>query len=232
MEHRPDVLVITAKYEEDIAAERAVLFATVHGTSLVTGRAALRKAAEVKGLVEALAACGISENDIGLESVHAHVTSGLLGKSSSATYRLRIRCDQLNALPEVLGAITSAKNAELERLVWRYPESAEAQGQWLKLCIAQANIKAAAAAEALGVRLVGVHRLTEELLEDPDRGARQMGVAIPYAAAPQRARAGVAPDMGFDLTHHKRGGMRVSVEYRVDGFAAPTPSQAPRTDHR
>src|SRR5688572_30809895 len=221
MEHHPDVLVITAKYEEDVSAERAVLFVTVQGTSLVTGRAALRKAAEVRSLVEALEGSGVSESDIGLESVHAHVTSGLLGKSSSATYRLRVRCDQLNALPEVLGAITSAKNAELERLVWRYPESAEQQGHWLKLCIAQANIKAAAAAEALGVRLVGVHRLNEQLLEDPDTGARPMGQAVAFAAA-QRSRASAAPDMGFDLTHHKRGGMRVTVEYRVEGFGAHT----------
>ncbi|HEY6725018.1 MAG TPA: SIMPL domain-containing protein [Polyangiaceae bacterium] len=224
MEHRPDVLVITAKHEADVAAERAVLFLTVHGTSLVTGRAALRKAAEVRSLVEALESCGISESDIGLESVRAHVTSGLLGKSSSATYRLRVRCDQLSALPEVLGAITSAKNAELERLVWRYPESAEQQGHWLTLCIRQANIKAAAAAAALGVRLVGVHRLTEQLLEDADTGIRHAAPVL--LAAPQRTRVSGAPDMGFDLIHHKRGGMHVTVEYRIDGFGAASDGEA------
>jgi len=216
MDYKPDVIVITAKHEEDVSAERAVLFVTVQGTSLVTGRAALRKAAEVRSLVEALESCGISESDIGLEAVHAHVSSGLLGKSSSATYRLRVRCDQLNALPEILGAITSAKNSELDRLVWRYPESAEQQAQWLERCIRQANTKAEAAAAALGVRLVGVHRLTEQLLEDADTGVRPLGVA--QFAAPQRARASAAADMGFDLTHHKRGGMRVTIEYRVEGF--------------
>lgn len=223
MKNEPDVLVITAKCEEDVAAERAVLFVTVQGTSLVTGRAALKKAAEVRSLVEALETCGISESDIGLESVHAHVSSGLLGKSSSATYRLRVRCDELPALPEVLGAITSAKNSELERLVWRYPESTAQQAHWLALCIAQANAKAIAAATALGVRLVGVHRMTEQLLEDPDSGARPLGVSVQFAS-PQRTRA--APDMGFDLTHHKRGGMRVSVEYRVEGFTPPGAANA------
>lgn len=218
MEYNPDVLVITAKHEESISAERAVLFVTVQGASLVTGRAALKKAAEVKSLVEALESCGISESDIGLEGVHAHVSSGILGKSSSATYRLRIRCDQLDALPEVLGAITSAKNSELDQLVWRYPESAEQQAQWLKLCVAQANTKAAAAAAALGVRLVGVHRLTEQLLNDPDSGARPQSLAAEFAG-PRRMRAG--PDMGFDLSHHKRAGMKVSVEYRVEGFGPP-----------
>ena len=216
MENQPDVLVISAKYEEDVSADRAVLFVTVQGTSVVTGRAALNKAREVKSLVDALAGAGIAEGDIGLEGVNAQVSSGLLSKSSSATYRLRVQVNQLDALPEVLGAITSAKNAQLDRLVWRYPESAEQQAHWLELCIAQANTKAAAAAAALGVRLVGVHRLTEQLLGDADLGVFPQAQA-PYGA-PLQAMRSAAPDMGFDLSHHKRGGMTVSVEYRVEGF--------------
>src|SRR5687768_6317369 len=101
----PDVIVITAKHEESISAERAVLFVTVQGTSVFTGRAALKKASEVRGLVEALESCGISESDIGLEGVRAQVSSGILGKYSSATYRLRLQCNQLDVLPDVLGAI-------------------------------------------------------------------------------------------------------------------------------
>ena len=219
MEYNPDVLVITAKHEESVSAERAVLFVTVQGASLVTGRAALKKAKEVKSLVEALETCGVTESDIGLEGVHAQVSSGILGKSSSATYRLRIQCDELDALPDVLGAITSAKNSELDQLVWRYPESAEQQAQWLRLCIAQANTKAEAAAAAMGVRPVGVHRLTEQVLNDPDSKVRQHDATIQFAA-PSIARARSTPDMGFDLSHQKRAGMRVSVEYRVDGFGS------------
>ena len=216
-DYNPDVIVITAKHEESVAAERAVLFVTVQGASLVTGRAGLRKAKEVKSLVEALESCGISESDIGLEAVNAHISSGILGKSSSASYRLRIQCDQLDALPEVLGALTSAKNAELQQLVWRYAESAEEQARWLALCIAQANTKAAAAAAALGVRLVGVHRLTEHLLNDQDSGAHPQSMEVPFA----RALLSATPDMGFDLSHHKSAGMRVSIEYRVEGFGPP-----------
>jgi uncharacterized protein YggE len=220
MENQPDVLVITAKHEDDVSADRAVLFVTVQGTSLVTGRAALSKAREVKSLVDALGTAGIAEGDIGLEGVHAHVSSGLLGKSSSASYRLRVQVHQLDALPEVLGAITAAKNAELDRLVWRYPESAEQQAHWLELCIAQANTKARAAAAALGVRLVGVHRLTEQLLGDTDSGVFPQALQAAYGA-PVTAMRSAAPDMGFDLSHHKRGGMTVSIEYRVEGFSPP-----------
>lgn len=60
--------------------------------------------------------------------------------------------------------------------------------------------------------------MDNQLLEDPDSGARPLAMSVQFAS-PQRTRA--APDVGFDLTHHKRGGMRVSVEYRVDGFSPP-----------
>ena len=46
-----------------------------------------------------------------VEVIHADVSTGILGKSSSATYRLRIRFENLDLLPDALGAITGAKNA-------------------------------------------------------------------------------------------------------------------------
>jgi uncharacterized protein YggE len=215
MEQRQDVIVITARHEEDVSAERAELLVTVQGSSLVTGRAALKKAKEIGKLVEELEKCGITQDDIALEGVRAEVSSGILGKSSSATYRLRIRCGNLEVLPDVLGGITSAKNVRLEAVVWRYPDSAEQQAKWLQACIAQANTKAQAAAAALGARLVGVHRLTELLLEEPDREPSEYA-ALPRAM-PMRSRS-AAIELGFDLSQQKRVGLKVSIEYRLEGF--------------
>jgi uncharacterized protein YggE len=218
MEPRPDVIVIAARHEEEVSADRAELLAVVQGSSLVTGRAALRKAKEVSKLVEELEKCGITSEDIGLEGVQAEVSSGILGRSSSATYRLRIRCVNLEALPDVLGAITSAKNARLEDIVWRYPESVEQQAGWLQACIAQANTKAIAAALALGTSIVGIHRLTERSLDEAvprDPGDARDGRP---SAAPARSRSSV--QLGFELSHHKRTGAQVTIEYRVAGFKA------------
>jgi len=217
VEHaRPDVLVISARHEEDVAADRADVLVTVQGSSLVTGRAALKKAKEVSALVEELERCGVPLEQIHLEAVHAEVSSGLLGSSSSARYRLRIRSDDLERLPEVLGAVTGARNARLEQLVWRYPESAEQQARWLAAAIAWANTKAASAATALGTRVVGIHRLTEQGLEEEGRLVR-------FGGAPglARARASEAVDLGFELGNQKRMGVLVTVEYRVEGFTPP-----------
>jgi len=215
----PDVVVITARHEESVAADRAELLVTVQGSSLVTGRAALKKAKEVRALVEELERVGVSSREIHLLSVQAAVSSGLLSSSSSATYRLRIRCGDLERLPEILGAVTAAKNAHLDQVVWRFPRSAEQQARWLAAAIAWANVKANAAADALGTRVVGIHRLIEEAREEDDRPGRLGGgVMLARARAPSEA-----VDLGFDLGNEKRMGVEVTIQYRVEGFSPPSP---------
>jgi uncharacterized protein YggE len=216
MEQSPDVIVITVSHEEDVVADRAELLVTVQGSSLVTGRAALQKAKEVREILAELDKCGITQEDIGLESVHAQISSGVLGKSSSATYRLLVRCRDLERLPDALGAITSARNATLESVRWRYPDSLEQELRWLEICIAQAHFKAQAAAKALGVRLVGVHRLEEQYL-DMRHGVLSSGARGERDALVRRARV----DLGFELSHQKRSGLKVTVEYLVEGFDPP-----------
>ena len=129
----PGVIVVTAAHEQEVTAEAVHVLVTVQGMSLVTGRAALTQAKEVARLVEALGHAGIESSAVELEGVHLESASGLLGRSSAAVYRLRIRCNWLDPLPDVLGAITAAKNVRLEGLVWRYPDSEEHYARWLTL---------------------------------------------------------------------------------------------------
>jgi hypothetical protein len=211
----PDVVVITARHEETVAADRVELLVTVQGSSLVTGRAALKKAKEVSALVEELERIGVSLENIRLDSVAAAVSSGLLGSSSSATYRLRIHSTDLERLPEILGAVTAARNVELEQLLWRYPRSAEQQARWLAAAIGWANTLGVAAAAALGTRLVGIHRLTQTVREEVEE-KRRGGPVVAYA----RLRAPSEPvELGFDLGNERRMSMVVTVEYRIEGFA-------------
>ncbi len=217
MDLHPDVLTLSVEHYERLTADRAELVVTVQGSSLVTGRAVLTKAKEVARLVEELSRFGISDDDISLEDVQAEVSSGILGKSSSASYRLRVRCKNLELLPEVLGAITAAKNARLDDIEWCYPDSHDRQIQWLDAAIRRANSKAVAAAAALGARITGVHKLTEQRL---DTESQPQLPALGGAAAAMRRRAEPV-ELGFSLDHQKRAGVRVTIEYRIDGFAPP-----------
>src|SRR5215510_7487925 len=122
MDTKPDTIKVSASQREEISANRADLFVTVKGSSLVSGDQAMKKAKEVSQLVEALTNFGLSPDAIHLQGVHIETSSGTLLKSSSATYRLRVRLEKLDQLADVLDIIGGQKNAALERIAWKYNE--------------------------------------------------------------------------------------------------------------
>src|SRR5687767_12411793 len=165
METKPDTIKVSALHREEIFASHANLFVTVRGSSVVSGNEAMKKAKEVSQLVEALTKFGLSSDAIQLLGIHIEMSSGTLLKSSSATYRLRIRVDKLEQLAELLDIIASQKNAILERIEWKYPEEL-AQERGLETAMAKAKVKAEKVAQALGVKLLGVYDFTESNFDE------------------------------------------------------------------
>src|SRR4030067_321133 len=104
MESKRDTIKISALHREEIFASHANLFVTVRGSSVVSGNEAMKKAREVSQLVEGLTGWGLSPEAVQLLGVHIETSSGGAWaplKSSSATYRLRIRIDKLDPLAEL-----------------------------------------------------------------------------------------------------------------------------------
>lgn len=212
----PDLISVTAQHRTEVDAHEVELHVTVQGSSLVTGRAAFEKAKEVARLVEALARVGVARDAFQLRSVRAEVTSGLLGRSSSATYELSIRCTDLEVLPDVLGEISAAKQATLDFLEWHYADDASQKARWLARCVADANIKAQAIAAALPARILGVHSVREV---DP--------AAAPsaYESAPGAAGGGMLRSrsstvaLGFPLGQSRTVTTVILAAYRIGPLA-------------
>lgn len=214
METKPDTIKITASQREEIQATHADLYVAVKGSSLVGGDEALKKAREVAQLVEALTGFGLPAEAIHLQSVYAEASGGSLLRSSSATYRLRIRCEKLAEFPDLLGIISAQKNATFERVDWKYPDEA-VQETALEKALQKAGAKARKVAASLGVRLLGVYALNENTFD------QEMPVAqLTFAAQPKVRSAGIVPqaDLGMDIQHSKTIEVRVELEYRVSGF--------------
>ncbi|MBV9849021.1 MAG: SIMPL domain-containing protein [Armatimonadetes bacterium] len=209
---------VQATHRIQIPADRADFRVTVTGASLVAGTEALKKAREVAQMVQGLTALDVPESDIHLEDVTANVASGALLKSSQATYRLRIHCAKLDKLADILGVITSQKNAELQSLQWGYPDDEAAQDEWLRLCIARANKKAALIAEGLGVKLLGVRSFSERLL-NPEAPQRQFSSSMMRGRMASMDMRVTSEELGLDVSHVKTVEMQVDVEYRVSDFA-------------
>jgi uncharacterized protein YggE len=215
MDSKPDTIKVSASQREELSANRAELFVTVRGSSLVSGDQAMKKAKEVSQLVEALTSFGLSPDAIQLQGVHIETATGTLLKSSSATYRLKVRCEKLDQLPEILDIIGGQKNAALERIAWKYNED-EARERALLSALDKAKGKAEKVAKSLGVKILGVYDLIENQFDEE----------IPYqpfaaqAAMPKRA-LGISPaepSLGMDIQHSKTVLVNVDLWYRVSSF--------------
>ena len=215
METRPDTIKVNASQREEIEAAFADLMVTVKGSSLISGDAALKKAKEVSQLVDELTRFGLPAEAIHLQSVYAETSNGML-RSSSAIYRLRLRCEKLEQFADLLGIIANQKSTTLERIDWKYPDET-AQEAGLEKALNKANAKACKIATALGVKLLGVYSLSENTYDQEAPVPQRM-----FAAPPQARSMGVASsqaaDLGMDIQHSKVVEVRVEIEYRVSGF--------------
>jgi uncharacterized protein YggE len=220
MEHKPDTIKISTSYKEEISATHADLHVTVKGSSLVSGNEAMKKAKEVNQLVEALTSFkastepsrSIKEEAIKLQGVHLETESGVLLKSSSAVYRLKIRCGDLNQLAGMLDVIASQKNATLERVEWKYSED-DARNKMLKVAIEKAKTKAEQVASSLNVKLLGVYDFIENIYDEETPPMFQ-----PQMMMKSRAASVDAPSLSMEIQHTKTIHVNVEIWYRVSAF--------------
>jgi uncharacterized protein YggE len=219
MEFKPDTIKVTVFHREEVSATHADLHVTVKGSSVVSGDTALKKAKEVNQLVEALTSLGVKEEAVKLQGVHVETSSGVLVKSSSASYRLKIRCEKLEQFAEMLDAIASQKNASLDRVEWKYDDDA-AHERGLNLAIENAKRKAQVIADSFGVKLLGVRDFVETVT---DQEAPIWQALLPQPAARSRG-AGMLmteqPSLGMDIQHNKTMQVNVEVWYRVSEFTS------------
>jgi uncharacterized protein YggE len=214
MEIKPDTIHISTSHREEIFATHTDLFVTVRGSSVFSGNEAMKKAKEVSALVEALTRAGVSAENIHLQGVYVETSSGALLKSSSAMYRLRIRCEKLDQLPELLDIVSSQKNAALERIGWKYPEET-ARARGLETAIAAAKSKADKVAASLGIKLLGVYQFTENTFDEDAQFQQLQPQAMMKAARASAAE----PSLDMDIQHSKTIQINVEIEYRVTGLS-------------
>ena len=214
MDTKPDTIKVSALHREEIFASHANLFVTVRGSSVVSGNEAMKKAREVSQLVEALTSFGLSPEAVQLLGVHIETSSGTLLKSSSATYRLRIRAEKIDQIADLLDIIASQKNAILERIEWKYPEEL-AQERGLESAITKGKAKAEKVAAALGVKLLGIYEFMEGTFDE-----ERPPMPFRAEAVMMKSRAAVAdePSLGMDIQHSKTVQVNVDIWYRVSSF--------------
>lgn len=213
---QPDTITIETDAVVEIFANRVDIYVTIKGKSLFTGQEAFKKAREVSEFVENLKTYGVKEEDILLQSVRAEVSTGVIGKKSSAEYSLRIKCRKLDELADVLGIITTQQNTDLGQLIWRYDNAEVQRSKLLETCISKSKKKAEKVASSLGVQLLGVHEFYEQTGDTETRALHEPVAARGSAAL--RSKAVTKEILGLSVSHSKRVSQRLTIKYRVSPF--------------
>jgi uncharacterized protein YggE len=210
----PGLLELTEHAETEVPASSAELRVVITGTRLFVGGSAWREAAEVRRLIEGLRHYGAGDNDVTLANVAVDVSKGVIAKSSSATYRLRVACHDLTRLPSYLDAVSDLKNARLEGVRWIFDGAEGKRLECMRRCVDQAKAKAAAIAEALGEPLGGVFRVQDAASIAP---VRETAVPLGMPAPPMAmARARVSDELaGLDLRPSETVRVALKIVFRI-----------------
>lgn len=208
------LITIRETSTSDVNASGAKLKVNIAGQSFFTGNEAFKKAAEVANLVSALKKLGLSEDDILLLNVSTEVDSGILTKTSSATYHLLVNCQSITMLGRVLAAISSQKNAKLSAIAWQYSGLEKTKQDLIQTTVRAAKETAHAVADSLEVPLLGIHKLSYDL------SGLDTELRVPEGSSyPMRARkAKTAALESLELSHTTTLSLTVSAEFMVDTF--------------
>jgi uncharacterized protein YggE len=200
--------------EAEVQASSAVLLLVVSAARFFAGDAAMKEAAEVRRVIDALVGAGAAHDDVSLEGISVDVSKGLVGRSSAATYRLRARCGDLALLPGFVDAVASQKNCRLTSIDWRFDDAEAKRRNCVRECVEKAQEKAKTIAAALGVELDGVVTVREPgAAEDP--AARSVVGNGPLTMARART-ASVSEQLGgLDLAPTKTVHASLQVSFAI-----------------
>ncbi len=213
---QPHLITVKETAETRLHASGAELTICIAGQSFLTGSEAFKKAAEVNRCVEAMKECGIEQDDISIQNVSTEVESGILTKSSSATYYLAVRCKSLESLGPTLAAIASQKNTKLAELRWNYNALDKTQNDLLQTAVKKAKATAQSIAESLGSQCSAIHKLSYDF-----HGVNQHGYAgdlSAYDGVKRKRSSGAAALQQLNLEHNTKLLVAVAAEFVVAPF--------------
>ena len=202
------ILRITIDETTRVAAAKARIHTVVSGSSVVLGNAAVKRSAEVRGLVQALAAVGVAEDAIEIDGMRMQTRSGRLGRSQSVEILMTISAlpDQL---PALLGILADQPNLALDHLEW-VVDGFEASIGAAAEAMTKARRKADAVARAAGREIVGVVMASDSWNIPSARvelAAQDVGYAAKAMAAPL--------DLGVDIASSEQLFIHLTVDFEM-----------------
>lgn len=198
----------------DIKPRAALIHVMLTADKLFSGHAAFEKAVELRRLVMALTERDVPDTALALTGATLDVSTGLFTRSSSVTYRVRIRIEDPDRLADALDAVAECKQARLTHVEWDY--AGTANEELLADCAARAAAKAKRLAASLGIALAGVHSVHEDDLGDEPLAPRMTTYDAAAGMVSRRRAHSVGSELaGLELAPTKKVGVRVRIAYTI-----------------
>jgi len=191
-----------------IDAVGARVHVTLRAQSSVAATAAAKKVAEVRALVESLAAVGVPDEAIDVTGIQIATGSGKFLTSQEVRITLEISAKP-EQLPEVLGILSARQGLAIDLLEWTYDEF-EASIPATADAMRMARRKADAVADAAGLRVTGIRSASDTWSMPSPR------VEMASFASDARMRVGGAQlDMGLTMSSTTKLSVRLTVDFEV-----------------
>jgi uncharacterized protein YggE len=201
-------LRISVEHDVRIDAVGARVHVTVRAQSSLAATAAVKKVAEVRALVESLAAVGIPDSAIDVTGMQIVTGQGKILASQEVRITLEIAATS-EQLPAVLGLLAARQGLAMDQIEWTYDQF-EASIAATADAMRMARRKADAVAEAAGLKVVGIATASDTWSMPSPR------VEMASFAADARMRVGGAPlDMGLTLSSSTKLSVRLTVDFEV-----------------
>ena len=200
---------ISETVEQFINAVSAKLHLEISGENFVYGNAALEKSAEVKNLVEDLKQVGIGVENVLVKDVSIQTDTGFFSKSSKGTYKIVVRVEDLELMPNALGAIAAQKNCRLNFTEWIFNED-EARIELARQALVKAKRKADEMAQAVGYEIIGIKSCSDVYNELP----KSEPISEDFSRMAMRRQISTT-DIGAQFQNENKVSAQVFVEFII-----------------
>lgn len=219
----PNYFTTHGRYTEEQSAVGAVLSVRVTGTGLLGPDAALKRATEVRELIDELAKSGVDEEAVTLTDVRTDSRRGVFLRTSTAQYDLEIEVAELSKLVDILVLVSRPKHARLRRIRWEY-EGDEDADRWISEAVASARKRADAIAKALGVKIEDVQDIDYGVtgLNEQSWEAESVLASIDYLACDTSMDCSISAELpveralGIGLFRTRTVGAHARVSFTIE----------------
>lgn len=212
-----NLITVTAEVEQTLNASSAKVFLRVSGQAFFSSNQALKKAEEVRTLVEKCEEIGIEESKFSLVNVHIETESGFIGKSTTARYDLIIDCQILERLGQLFQIVSISKNVKLHHISWIYDNLETVKQKTLEQAVKKSKETGLTICQSLDCQLNGVHKFSYQVdgIENDDY---EFDKGI-YSGSFSRAKYSAASAFSdWNFSNSTLLKVSVNVDFLVSGF--------------